>query len=49
MACPFDSSAEFEAAMALRKLEAAARVRNLQQRCAVAVAGAFLLVLVLLG
>ncbi|HEY7246548.1 MAG TPA: hypothetical protein VH678_21965 [Xanthobacteraceae bacterium] len=47
MACPFGSSAEFEAAIIARKLETAARVRRRRQRCALAVAGAFLLLLVL--
>jgi hypothetical protein len=45
MACPFGSSAEFEAAMIARRLEAAARLRKWRQRCALAAITAFLMVL----
>jgi DNA invertase Pin-like site-specific DNA recombinase len=49
MACPFGSSAEFEAAMIARRREAAARLRKRRQGYALAAATAVLLVFVLLG
>jgi len=49
MACPFGSSAEFEAAMVARKLEAAARARNRRRYYALAAAAAFLVFFVFFG
>ena len=47
MACAFGSSAEFEAAMIVRRREAATRLRKRRQGYALATVTAVLLVLVL--
>jgi DNA invertase Pin-like site-specific DNA recombinase len=49
MACPFGSSAEFEAAMIVRRRKAAARLRKRRQGYVLAAATALLLVFVLCG